>query len=74
VCLTTNTCLDTTSREAIEQGFDVTYVSDAVATFTMDMQRDTIELNWPRDSQHIRSTAELISALGVDPSVAAANV
>jgi nicotinamidase-related amidase len=71
--LTTNTCVDSTGRDAVEQGFDVTFVSDAVATFTMDMQRDTIELNWPRYAQRILTTAELISALGVDSSVAEAN-
>lgn len=37
--LTTNTCVDSTGRDAVEQSFDVTFVSDAVATFTMDMQR-----------------------------------
>ncbi len=61
--LTTNTCVDSTGRDAVEQGFDVTFVSDAVATFTMEMHRATIEQNWPRYAHHILTTDELLGAL-----------
>ena len=40
--LLTNTCVDSTGRDAVEQGFGVTFVSDAVATLTMDMHLDSL--------------------------------
>ncbi|MFE2599464.1 isochorismatase family cysteine hydrolase [Streptomyces sp. NPDC059396] len=61
--LTTNTCVDSTGRDAVEQGFTVSFVADAVATFTMDMHRATIEQNWPRYAHHVLSTDEVLSAL-----------
>lgn len=61
--LTTNTCVDSTGRDAVEQGFEVTFVSDAVATFSMEMHRATIEQNWPRYAHHIVNTDELLAAL-----------
>ncbi|MDH6625980.1 nicotinamidase-related amidase [Streptomyces sp. LBL] len=61
--LTTNTCVDSTGRDAVERGYSVTFASDAVATCTMDMQRATIDLNWPRYAQQIATTDEIVSAL-----------
>ncbi|MFG2514124.1 isochorismatase family cysteine hydrolase [Streptomyces sp. NPDC048584] len=61
--LTTNTCVDSTGRDAVEKGYDVTFVSDAVATFTMEMQRATVELGWPRYAHRILATEEVVSAL-----------
>jgi nicotinamidase-related amidase len=61
--LTTNTCVDSTGRDAVEKGYDVTFVSDAVGTFTMEMHRATIELNWPRYAHRVLATDELIAAL-----------
>ncbi|WP_028808703.1 isochorismatase family protein [Streptomyces canus] len=37
----------TSSRDAVEKGYEVTFVSDAVATFTMEMQHATVALDWP---------------------------
>ena len=62
--LTTNTCVDSTGRDAVEKGYNVTFVSDAVGTFSMDMHRATIELNWPRYAHHIRTADELLAVLG----------
>ncbi len=64
--LTTNTCVDSTGRDATEQGFEVTFVSDAVATFSMEMHKATIELNWPRYAAHVRTTDELLKAMGAE--------
>jgi hypothetical protein len=61
--LTTNTCVDSTGRDAVEQGFEVTFVADAVTTFTMEMHRATIEQNWPRYAHHVLSTDEVIAVL-----------
>jgi nicotinamidase-related amidase len=70
--LTTNTCVDSTGRDAVEQGFDVTFVSDAVATFTMEMHRATIEQNWPRYAHRVLTADEVLSALGGDIAAARA--
>lgn len=61
--LTTNTCVDSTGRDAIEKGYGVTFLSDAVATFNMDMHRATIELNWPRYATNITTAEELVTSL-----------
>jgi nicotinamidase-related amidase len=64
--LTTNTCVDSTGRDAFEQGFDVTFVKDAVATFTMEMHQATIEQNWPRYAHHVLTADEVLAGLGVE--------
>ncbi|HEY0278849.1 MAG TPA: isochorismatase family cysteine hydrolase [Solirubrobacterales bacterium] len=64
--LTTNTCVDSTGCDAVEQGFNVTFVADAVATFTMEMHRATIDLNWPRYAHHVLTADEVVGSLGVD--------
>ncbi|WP_335979133.1 cysteine hydrolase family protein [Streptomyces sp. CA2R106] len=61
--LTTNTCVDSTGRDAVEKGYHVTFVSDAVATFTRAMQRATIELNWPRYAHRIATADEVADSL-----------
>lgn len=61
--LTTNTCVDATGRDAVERGYDVTFISDAVGTFTMAMHQATIDQNWPRYAHHIVTTDELVAAL-----------
>lgn len=64
VCgLTTNACVDSTGRDWVEKGYDVTFVSDAVDTFTMDMHRATIELNWPRYAHHILTSDDFVAKL-----------
>ncbi|WP_294568906.1 cysteine hydrolase family protein [uncultured Arthrobacter sp.] len=70
--LTTNTCVDSTGRDAVERGYDVTFVSDAVGTFTMDIQRATIELNWPRYAHQIVTTDELTESLSLSGDATAA--
>jgi nicotinamidase-related amidase len=61
--LTTNTCVDSTGRDAVEKGYNVSFVSDAVATFSQEMHDATITLNWPRYAHRILTTDELIDAL-----------
>lgn len=62
--LTTNTCVDSTGRDAVEKGYSVTFVSDAVGTFSMDMHRSTIEQNWPRYAHRVCTAADLAADLG----------
>ena len=58
--LRANTCIDSTVRFAAELGFEVTLVRDAIAAFSMEEVRATVELNAPSYASAILSTRELI--------------
>lgn len=61
--LTTNTCVDSTGRDAVEKGYHASFVTDAVGTFKMEMHLATINLNWPRYASAVLTTDELAAAL-----------
>jgi nicotinamidase-related amidase len=63
VGLLANTCIESTSRFAMELGYHVTLVRDATAAFTREMMRATHELNGPTFAHEILTTAGLIAAL-----------
>jgi nicotinamidase-related amidase len=61
--LLANTCIESTSRFAMELGYHVTLVRDATAAFTKEMMRAAHELNGPTFAHEILTTAELVAAL-----------
>lgn len=61
--LLANTCIETTSRYAVELGYHVTLVKDATAAFSEDRMHSAHELNGPTYAHTIVTTAELITAL-----------
>ena len=61
--LLANTCIESTSRFAMELGYHVTLVRDATAAFTKEMMRAAHDLNGPTFAHEILTTAELIAAL-----------
>ena len=61
--LLANTCIESTSRFAMELGYHVTLVKDATAAFTKEMMRAAHELNGPTFAHAILTTAELVAAL-----------
>jgi nicotinamidase-related amidase len=63
--LLANTCIESTSRFAMELGYHVTLVRDATAAFTKEMMRAAHELNGPTFAHEILTTAELTAALPV---------
>jgi nicotinamidase-related amidase len=63
VGLLANTCIESTSRFAMELGYHVTLVRDATAAFNRDMMRAAHELNGPTFAHAILKTSELIAAL-----------
>ncbi|RKR36237.1 isochorismatase family cysteine hydrolase [Paraburkholderia sp. BL17N1] len=65
VGLLANTCIESTSRFAMELGYHVTLVRDATAAFTQEMMRAAHELNGPTYAHEILTTAELIGALNI---------
>jgi nicotinamidase-related amidase len=61
--LLANTCIESTSRFAMELGYHVTLVKDATAAFNREMMRAAHELNGPTFAHAILTTEELIAAL-----------
>lgn len=61
--LLANTCIESTSRFAMELGYHVTLVKDATAAFTKEMMHAAHELNGPSFAHEILTTAELVAAL-----------
>jgi len=64
VGLLANTCIEDTSRFAVELGYRVTLVKDATAAFTADRMHAAHELNAPTFAHAVLTTAELLKALG----------
>jgi nicotinamidase-related amidase len=63
VGLLANTCIESTSRFAMELGYHVTLVRDATAAFTREMMRAAHKLNGPTFAHEILTTAGWIAAL-----------
>lgn len=63
VGLLANTCIDSTMRFAVELGYRVTLVKDAIASLSWDEMKATLEVNAPLYANAIVSTEELISQL-----------
>jgi ureidoacrylate peracid hydrolase len=61
--LLANTCIDSTMRFAVELGYRVTLVKDAIASLSWDEMKATLEINAPLYANSIVSTEELISQL-----------
>jgi nicotinamidase-related amidase len=61
--LIANTCIEATSRYAMELGYHVTLVKDATAVFSMDRMRAAHELKGPNFAHAILTTSELVAAL-----------
>lgn len=57
-----NTCIDTTSKYVIELGYHTTLIKDAIAAFTWDEIKTTIEINFPNYGHAILSTEEFVNA------------
>ncbi|CAG9261671.1 isochorismatase family cysteine hydrolase [Paraburkholderia caribensis] len=69
VGLLANTCIESTSRFAMELGYHVTLVRDATAAFTKEMMRAAHELNGPTYAHEILTTVELGAALNASAGV-----
>jgi nicotinamidase-related amidase len=61
--LLANTCIESTSRFAMELGYHVTLVRDATAAFSREMMHAAHELNGPTFAHAILTTKELVNAL-----------
>jgi nicotinamidase-related amidase len=61
--LLANTCIESTSRFAMELGYHVTLVRDATAAFSEEMMYAAHDLNGPTFAHEILTTAELLAEL-----------
>jgi nicotinamidase-related amidase len=57
--LLANTCIESTSRFAMDLGYHVTLVNDATAAFSKEMMHGAHDLNGPSFAHKILTTAEL---------------
>ncbi|WP_377269231.1 isochorismatase family cysteine hydrolase [Peterkaempfera sp. SMS 1(5)a] len=62
--LLANTCIESTSRFAMELGYHVTLVRDATAAYGPEMMHAAHELNGPTFAHAIVTTRELVTAFG----------
>lgn len=59
----TNTCVEATGREAVELGYHVTMVKDAVGCMSSREQTAAVELSFPRFAHAILTTDEFLATL-----------
>jgi ureidoacrylate peracid hydrolase len=60
--MTANLCCESTGRHAVERGFDVTYLSDAIGSESMPSYEASIRLNYPLLSNAVISVEEFLRA------------
>lgn len=61
--LTSNTCIQVTGTQALESGFHVTYVADAVAEFTEDLHKVALEVSYPAFGHEVITVDEFLKAV-----------
>ncbi len=61
--LRANTCIESTVRYAVELGYEVTLVKDAIASYSWDQMRSTIDENLPNYARSIVETVEIVKRL-----------
>jgi len=58
-----NTCVEATGRYAVELGYHTSLISDAIAAFTWDEMKATIEINFPAFGHGVLTTDEFVAGL-----------
>jgi len=61
--LTSQTCVEGTGRHALESGFHVTFLKDAVAEFTEAAHKAAIEISYPTYGHEVRTIAEFLGSV-----------
>lgn len=61
--LITNSCIEATTRSAVDLGYHVTLVTDAVAAFSPIEHALTIRENYPRIAHRVTDTSRLLETL-----------
>ncbi|MBJ9756348.1 isochorismatase family cysteine hydrolase [Burkholderia cepacia] len=61
--LITNSCIEATARSAVDLGYHVTLVTDAVAAFAPVEHNLAIRENYPRIAHHVTDTSTLLKSM-----------
>jgi ureidoacrylate peracid hydrolase len=61
--MTANLCCESTGRRAMEAGYDVTYLSDAIGAENMIAYEASIRVNYPLVANAVMEAAEFLAAL-----------
>ena len=61
--LASNTCVESTGRYAVEMGYHLTFLKDAVATFSREEQKAAVELDYPRIAHAVRTVDEFLNLI-----------
>lgn len=61
--MTANLCCESTGRHAMERGFDVTYLSDAIGASTIPAYEAAVRLNYPLIGNAVLKVDEFLAAV-----------
>ncbi len=67
--MTANLCCESTGRHAMEHGYDVTFLRDAIGADTLAAYEASIRLNYPLIGNAVLEVAEFLAALDAARSV-----
>jgi nicotinamidase-related amidase len=62
--MTANLCCESTGRHAMEHGYDVTFLRDAIGADTLAAYEASIRLNYPLIGNAVLEVAEFLTAVG----------
>ena len=63
VGLTSNTCVESTARFAVEMGYHTTLLTDAVAAFSVEEHKAAVELDYPRIAHNVSTVDEFLASV-----------
>ncbi|MFE5140609.1 isochorismatase family cysteine hydrolase [Streptomyces fagopyri] len=66
--LTSQTCVEGTGRHALEAGYHVTFLTDAVADFTEEAHRAALEISYPTYGHEVTTIDEFLAAVEASPA------
>ena len=62
--LTSHTCVEATGRHAIEAGYHLTFLTDAVAEFTEKAHLAALEISYPTFGFEVLTINDFLAAIG----------
>lgn len=65
--MTANLCCESTGRHAMEKGFDVTFLSDAIGAASIPEYEASIRINFPLIANAVITVDEFLSAVDASP-------
>jgi hypothetical protein len=64
--MTANLCVESTGRHAAENGYDVTFIRDAIGAENLPAYEASIRINFPLIGNAVMETEDALSAIGPD--------